>query len=314
MERDSGPGGQTDFDLWEEHRQSRAHEPQYKQQGGVGEFPTGSQPPTEALFANHDEREEHFGLHPHHYHSHEHSAPASEEQQARHWTVEGAGHDEFEHEVYKHGAEAEDWRRYGDEHNSQDGHDLHVPPGHQFQYNVKEEYDRNKERETFLRSDEATISSLRKNAVTAIPGLGGGFEDQKEKDLPKSVWPSDGAPEANQSHASGGSGGGGDGEGKEEVNVGGNQANHMIQSLGKIVSQLQTLKGITSSLQLLHTLPKESKEEVRKADVISPKERSETELSEETKRKVAALLATESDSDGEQVNNNINVVKRGGWA
>ena len=31
----------------------------------------------------------------------------------------------------------------------------------------------------------------------------------------------------------------------------------MVESLGKIVSQLQTLQGLTSSLKLLQTMPKE---------------------------------------------------------
>ena len=71
----------------------------------------------------------------------------------------------------------------------------------------------------------------------------------------------------------------------------------MVESLGKIVSQLQTLQGLTSSLKLLQTMPKEG-------GGVSEKEKAamrEKELSEDTKRKVAALLANESDSDGEKV-------------
>lgn len=92
-----------------------------------------------------------------------------------------------------------------------------------------------------------------------------------------------------------------------------NQTTQMMESLGKIVSQLQTLQGLTSSLQLLQNLPKvpggqqeggvntgtRGEAESAKAEVAQ-KER-ENELSEETKRKVAALLANDSDSDGEQV-------------
>ncbi len=97
-----------------------------------------------------------------------------------------------------------------------------------------------------------------------------------------------------------------------------NQTNQMMESLGKIVSQLQTLQGLTSSLQLLQNLPKgsggppeggastEAGGEAERAKAgrtgaeTAQKER-EIELSEETKRKVAALLANDSDSDGEQV-------------
>ena len=69
----------------------------------------------------------------------------------------------------------------------------------------------------------------------------------------------------------------------------GQSSNQVMASLGKIVSQLQSLKGLTSSLKLLGELPgvKEKREEI--------------EQDEATKRKVAALLNDESDSDGEQV-------------
>ena len=76
----------------------------------------------------------------------------------------------------------------------------------------------------------------------------------------------------------------------------GEDKSQMVESLGKIVSQLQTLQGLTSSLKLLQTMPKEGG--------VSEKEKAamrEKELSEDTKRKVAALLANESDSDGEKV-------------
>ena len=80
----------------------------------------------------------------------------------------------------------------------------------------------------------------------------------------------------------------------------------MMESLGKIVSQLQTLQGLTSSLKLLQTMPKEGNTASASTGIGRQKEGEraairEKELSEDTKRKVAALLANESDSDGEQV-------------
>lgn len=80
----------------------------------------------------------------------------------------------------------------------------------------------------------------------------------------------------------------------------------MMESLGKIVSQLQTLQGLTSSLKLLQTMPKEGNAASASGGTGRQKEGEraairEKELSEDTKRKVAALLANESDSDGEQV-------------
>ena len=111
---------------------------------------------------------------------------------------------------------------------------------------------------------------------------------------------------------------------------GGVQATQVMESLGKIVSQLQTLQGLTTSLKLLRTLPKgkEStaddgggksapegvgkgvREEAgagvrqggREEGEGKAADQQERELTEDTKRKVAALLANESDSDGEQVN------------
>ena len=86
----------------------------------------------------------------------------------------------------------------------------------------------------------------------------------------------------------------------------------MMESLGKIVSQLQTLQGLKSSLKLLQTLPKNGSGGGggggggRDGVGVSEGERAamrEKELTEDTKRKVAALLANESDSDGEQVRN-----------
>ena len=73
------------------------------------------------------------------------------------------------------------------------------------------------------------------------------------------------------------------------------KSNQVLESLGKIVSQLQTLQGLSSSLKLLQKMPKSEREE--KVKEIEKEE----ELSEETKKKVAALLANESDSETEDM-------------
>ena len=142
---------------------------------------------------------------------------------------------------------------------------------------------------------EATLSSLRKETAF-IPGLGGFEKEETASPM---------APHA-QSQT------------KEETKaatqtLSNNPTNQMIESLGKIVSQLQTLQGLTSSLQLLQALPKGQQEAVKAAAERMREtdgggggrggggQQTERELSEETKRKVAALLASESDSDGEQV-------------
>lgn len=71
------------------------------------------------------------------------------------------------------------------------------------------------------------------------------------------------------------------------------QTEKMLASLGKLMTELQGLKGLTSSLQLLQTLPKgQAVSEIQKKV-------KDNDLSEEAKQKVAALLANESDSDGE---------------
>ena len=141
--------------------------------------------------------------------------------------------------------------------------------------------------------DGATISSLRKEP-TVIPGLGGFEKEEAATAMPQSLSTKEDSKQASSE------------------NPNGNPANQMIESLGKIVSQLQTLQGLTSSLQLLQTLPK-GQQEAGRAIVESVREASrggggdgeggggDRELSEETKRKVAALFASESDSDGEQV-------------
>ena len=145
---------------------------------------------------------------------------------------------------------------------------------------------------------EATLSSLRKDTAF-IPGLGG-FE-KEETASPMAPHAQTGTKEAKAASQT----------------LSNNPTNQMIESLGKIVSQLQTLQGLTSSLQLLQALPKGQQEAVKAAAERMREtdggggggggrgggggQQTERELSEETKRKVAALLASESDSDGEQV-------------
>ena len=129
-----------------------------------------------------------------------------------------------------------------------------------------------------------TVPSLRKEP-TVIPGLGelgnvtsAGDSQNREPNLSKQE--------------------------KETKEEGQGPTNQVIESLGKIVSQLQTLQGLTSSLQLLQTLPKgqeSASKETEKAKEVDSATQREKELSEETKRKVEALLANESDSEGEQV-------------
>ena len=139
------------------------------------------------------------------------------------------------------------------------------------------------------KSDEPTISSLRKGTSAVIPGLG--EFDSKGDNTSESAGQELSLVDHQEKP------GGDKSLGDAQVNIGGGQANEMIESLGKIVSQLQTLKGLTSSLQLLKALPKASQEELLE-DEMRMKEK---DISEEAKRKVAALLANESDSDGEQV-------------
>jgi len=144
--------------------------------------------------------------------------------------------------------------------------------------------------------DEATLSSLRKDSAF-IPGLGGFEKEETPVGPPAQSGTKEEPKAANQTTSN-------------------NPTNQMIESLGKIVSQLQTLQGLTSSLQLLQALPKGQQEAVKAAAERmretdgggggggrggSGGQQTERELSEETKRKVAALLASESDSDGEQV-------------
>ena len=302
MERSQG---QSNFGEWE----------QGPPQSG-GEIPTGSRPPTEEMFGEpkqeepfdhhqqqqHQEEQQHFGEH-----------PIKTEAEYQWQNVKEGRRDELTHD-FQHSTQGEEWEIYGsgqnrapEQHLESDKDIMRGPSPyrhHQFPYNEQGGKSNNVTSSpsvsiSSLKSDEPTISSLRKDPVTTIPGLGGGFEEQ-EKDATKSAEDTvTAAPQSVQRAGEGEGGAGGTGMG-----AGGSQANQMIKSLGKFVSQLQTLKGLTSSLQLLQALPKGG-EEAKKAEPPKPKESSEAELSEETKRKVAALLATESDSDGEQVCSNL---------
>ena len=278
-----------------------------------GEIPTGSRPPTEKMFGE-AKQEESFDRHQ----QQQQKQQSQEEQQHfgesrvkteheyRWQNADEARRDERTHDFQRSTARQEEWEIYGSGQNRGSEPRLEgdkdaarggsSPYGHhQFPY-IDQGGKSNSAITSSpslsissLKSDEPTISSLRKDAgMTAIPGLGGGFEEQ-EKDAAKSAEGATRATPQNTQRAGEGEGGGG------------TQANQMIKSLGKFVSQLQTLKGLTSSLQLLQALPKVGEEAKKAVDPTKPKESSEAELSEETKRKVAALLATESDSDGEQV-------------
>ena len=299
MERSQG---QNNYGEWEQgHPQSG------------GEIPTGSRPPTEEMFGEpkqeqqqqqqQKEQPQHFGTH---------SVKTEPDYQWQ--NVKEEPNDELT-QNYQRGTQEEEWEIYGNNRQNRASEQQHLegdkdnargpsPYGgyHQFPYN--EQGGRSTSSPSVsvssLKSDEPTISSLRKDpGGTAIPGLGGGFE-QQEKDSTKSAESATTTTASQQSMQRAGEGEGG----APGANGGGGQANQMIKSLGKFVSQLQTLKGLTSSLQLLQALPKGGGggEEAKKVgEPPKPKESSEAELSEETKRKVAALLATESDSDGEQV-------------
>ena len=286
-----------------------------------GEIPTGPRAPTEEMFSepkqeeqfdhhqqqHQDDQQQHFGEHP---------FKAEPEYK---WQSNKEGRQgELAHD-FQHSTQEQEWGVYGSgqnrasEHLKIDKENIRGPSPyghHQFPYNERGDAITSSPAVSIssLKSDEPTISSLRKDAITAIPGLGGGFEEQ-EKDAAKSAESSSiTGPQSTQQVAKGGEGGEGTGT------AGGNQANQMIKSLGKFVSQLQTLKGLTSSLQLLQALPKggNGEEEAKRVEPAKPKESSEAELSEETKRKVAALLATESDSDGEQVIYNVIITVESG--
>ena len=309
VEEKSG-SGQAGFNLWEETQRQQ-------EQTGGGEYPSSTKPSAEEVIAKQkrDQEEnlgqprqppysEHLGLSEDRAEFQRHHLRQESEYERRWPGGEDRRHDDFAHDHFKHGPPETEWGAYDSEHNGPGGRGgMHASSGQQFPYENEYEYSERPPGAGSLKSNEPTISSLRKDIMTTIPGLGGGFEDQ-EKERPKSTELSSNLSETKQGSQDVSGGGGAGGEGQDGENAGGTQSNHMIQSLGKLVSQLQTLKGLTSSLQLLHALPKGEgdREEAKAAqETVKPKERSESELSEETKRKVAALLATESDSDGEQV-------------
>ena len=85
--------------------------------------------------------------------------------------------------------------------------------------------------------------------------------------------------------------------------------NKMIASLGKIVSQLQALQGLSNSLTLIEKLPSMKQGDITTDEHYVEKEETmdivqdvdpEKEKEDETKRKVAALLENESDSEGDE--------------
>ena len=224
---------------------------------------------------------------------------------------------QFKQEVSQHDTEGE-WLYGHQEQGQQRGSEAHVDRSrgkhlyegeHQYQ---RGQTGRSQYQEPFVRQEtkhepneglqfgrtsvkaEATLSSLRKDTAF-IPGLGGFEKEETASPMAPHAGTKEEAKAATQTLSN-------------------NPTNQMIESLGKIVSQLQTLQGLTSSLQLLQALPKGQQEAVKAAAERmretdgggrggggSGGQQTERELSEETKRKVAALLASESDSDGEQV-------------
>ena len=225
---------------------------------------------------------------------------------------------QFKQEVSQHDTEGE-WLYGHQEQGQQRGSEAHVDRSrgkhlyegeHQYQ---RGQTGRGQYQEPFVRQEtkhepneglqfgrtsvkaEATLSSLRKDTAF-IPGLGGFEKEETASPMAPHAGTKEEAKAATQTLSN-------------------NPTNQMIESLGKIVSQLQTLQGLTSSLQLLQALPKGQQEAVKAAAERmretdgggggggggSGGQQTERELSEETKRKVAALLASESDSDGEQV-------------
>jgi hypothetical protein len=130
-----------------------------------------------------------------------------------------------------------------------------------------------------------TISSLQKGgSTTVIPGLGS--TDEPEEKEPSSV--KEAAPPKEE----------------EELKTSlktqlldvfsGAKAAKMVQSMERIVNQLHTLKGLESSLKVLQG--------DQNKEIIAVEEQAEIpEVDQEAaaRRQVAALLATESDSDGE---------------
>lgn len=154
----------------------------------------------------------------------------------------------------------------------------------------------------FGKRDTPTISSLQKGgATTVIPGLGSADEPEPESE-PETK------PEekktAKVSHD----------EVKQEVKqeetelksslksqledvFGGSKAKKMVDSMERIVNQLQTLKGLESSLKVLQLIGEQNK--AGPAAPLKVAAVAEVDPTEAARKKVAALLATESDSEGE---------------
>ena len=136
----------------------------------------------------------------------------------------------------------------------------------------------------FTKRDAPTIPSLQKEgAKREIPGLGSSDGPEEEE---KKVNPNSDKQDVEK-------------EAEEEKDLksslksqivdvfGGSKAEKMIKSMERIVNQLQTLKGLESSLRVLQVMGEYNKESTEEASM------------EAARKKVAALLASESDSDGE---------------
>lgn len=141
-----------------------------------------------------------------------------------------------------------------------------------------------------------TISSLQKGGTTTvIPGLGSSDEpEETDKPEEKASSPEKEPPPPQPKEEQ---------ELKSSLKTqlldvfSGAKAAKMVQSMERIVNQLQTLRGLESSLKVLQG--DQSKEP---AATTTPKPKTEVpEVDQEAaaRKQVAALLATESDSDGE---------------
>lgn len=130
-----------------------------------------------------------------------------------------------------------------------------------------------------------TISSLQKGGTTTvIPGLGSADEPDEKKASSPEPEP---LPKEEQ-------------ELKTSLKTqlldvfSGTKAAKMVESMERIVNQLQKLKGLESSLKVLQG---DQKKEA--ATDKEPAEVPEVDQEEAARKQVAALLASESDSDGE---------------
>ena len=151
--------------------------------------------------------------------------------------------------------------------------------------------------------DGPTISSLQQKGgtPTVIPGLGA--VDEPEEDTKEDTKAA--AAETTITTTTTSSTTAGNATTEEEdlksslksqlVDVFGGKAEKMVQSMERIVNQLQTLKGLESSLRVLQVMGGEGKEDSSASKTGS----TEVDQTEAARKKVAALLATESDSEGE---------------